>query len=82
MSAARFQADAERCDRLAAIMLSPAQRDDYVEMAKMWRKLASETDNHLKRVTAWERRNGVRPAVTTSNPSFQDAAGEPAAMPG
>jgi len=74
MSAARFQEDAERCDRLAAIMLAPAQRDAYVEMAKMWRKLANETGNHLQRVAAWERRNAVRPAATTSNPSFQDAA--------
>lgn len=76
MSVTRFQEDAERCDRLAEIMLTPAQRDAYVEMAKMWRKLANETGNHLQRVAAWERRNGTRSAATTSNPSFQDAAVE------
>ena len=69
MSAARFQEDAERCDRLAAIMLAPAQRDAYVEMAKMWRKLANDTGNHLQRVAAWERRNGFKSPVTTSSPS-------------
>jgi hypothetical protein len=69
MSAARFQEDAERCDRLAEIMLAPAQRDAYVEMAKMWRKLANETGAHLQRVAAWERRNGLKPSVTTVDPS-------------
>ncbi len=71
MSAARFQEDAERCDRLAAIMLAPAQRDAYVEMARMWRKLGNDTDNHLQRVAAWERRNGLKPSMTTSNSPHQ-----------
>jgi hypothetical protein len=79
MSAARFQEDAERCDRLAAIMLAPAQRDAYVEMAKMWRKLANETGNHLQRVAAWERRNGFKSAGSTSNACHDGPDGEPAA---
>ena len=79
MSVTRFQEDAERCDRLAAIMLAPAQRDAYVEMAKMWRKLANDTGNHLQRVAAWERRNGLKPSVTTSNPSHQGPDSELAA---
>ena len=82
MSAARFQEDAERCDRLAAIMLAPAQRDAYVEMAKMWRKLANDTGNHLQRVAAWERRNGLKPSVTASNPSHHGPDGESAATAG
>jgi hypothetical protein len=73
MSAARFQEDAERCDRLAAIMLAPAQRDAYVEMAKMWRKLANETGNHLQRVAAWERRNGFKSAGPTADPPLHGA---------
>jgi hypothetical protein len=76
MSPARFQEDAERCDRLAAIMLAPAQRDAYVEMAKMWRKLANDAGNHLQRVAAWERRNGFKSPVTTSDPSRHGSDGE------
>ncbi len=79
MSATRFQEDAERCDRLAAIMLAPAQRDAYVEMAKMWRKLANDTGNHLQRVAAWERRNGVNQPALAQNPSLQGPDGESAA---
>ncbi len=79
MSAARFQEDAERCDRLAAIMLSPAQRDAYVEMARMWRKLANDTGNHLQRVAAWERRNRVDQPMTTQTPSLHGPDGESAA---
>jgi hypothetical protein len=78
MSAARFQEDAERCDRLAAIMLAPAQRDAYVEIARMWRKLASDTDNHLQRVAAWERRHALHQSVTTQGPSPSQAGGESA----
>jgi hypothetical protein len=69
MSAARFQEDAERCDRLAAIMLAPAQRDAYVELAKMWRKLANDTGAHVQRVAAWERRHAVDEVATAQNPS-------------
>ena len=70
MSAARFQEDAERCDRLAAIMLTPAQREAYVEMARMWRKLANETVNHLQRVAAWERRHALDQSTARQNPSL------------
>ncbi len=80
MIAARFQEDAERCDRLAAIMLAPAQREAYVELAKMWRKLANDTGAHLQRVAAWERRNGLSPSAPTQDPSMTGAAGELAAL--
>lgn len=80
MSAARFQQDAERCDRLAEIMLAPAQRDAYVELAKMWRKLANETGAHQQRVAAWERRNGLNRHATDRSPSTHEADGESAAL--
>ncbi len=64
MLVSRLNEDADRCDRLAKVMLTAAQRDAYVELAKMWRKLASETDNHRARVAAWERRNGLKPSAS------------------
>ena len=82
MSAARFEDEAQRCDRLAAIMLAPAQRDAYVEMSRMWRKLANETANHFRRVAAWERRNGIGPAAADSNPAVRDVAGASVGIPG
>ena len=52
----RFREDADSCDRMAAIMLAPAQRDAYREMARMWRKLANDSANHRLRVAAWSRK--------------------------
>ena len=75
MLVSRLNEDADRCDRLAKVMLSAAQRDAYVELAKMWRKLASETDNHRARVAAWERRNGINPSA----PTDEEAEIEPVA---
>ncbi len=80
MSVARFQQDAERCDRLAEIMLAPAQRDAYVELARMWRKLANETGAHHQRVAAWERRNGLNRHATAHASSGHDSDGESAAL--
>ena len=80
MSAARFQEDAERCDRLAAIMLAPAQRDAYVELAKMWRKLANDTGAHLQRVAAWERRHASNQPIGTHSPSLPGSESESAAL--
>jgi hypothetical protein len=53
---ARSLANVEHCERLAAIMLTPAQRESYLEMARMWRKLANEAGNHRLRVAAWSRK--------------------------
>ena len=75
MLVSRLNEDADRCDRLAKVMLSAAQRDAYVELAKMWRKLASETENHRARVAAWERRNGIKPSA----PTEEEAEIEPVA---
>jgi hypothetical protein len=77
MSTARCQEAAERCDRLAAIMIAPAQRDSYIELANLWRKLANDTEIHLQRVASWERRNGVKPLVTTKNPFHRSSDSEP-----
>jgi hypothetical protein len=75
MSEARFQENAEHCDRLGGIMLSSAQRDVYVEMARMWRKLANEAGAHRMRVAAWERKIGVKPSMAISSlPSFDRPA--------
>ena len=63
MLAPRPSEDAERCERLAKVMLAPAQRDAYLELAKMWRKLANEIGNHQARVAAWERKNGQKPSM-------------------
>jgi hypothetical protein len=80
MSADRFQQDAERCDRLAEIMLAPAQRDAYIELAKMWRKLANETGAHHQRVAAWERRNGLNRHAAGQAPPAHESDGESAAL--
>jgi hypothetical protein len=73
MLLSRLNEDAERCDRLAKVMLTAAQRDAYLEMGRMWRKLAVEMGNHRTRVAAWERRNGLKPSV----PSEDQVEGEP-----
>jgi len=56
MSEPKFRNDADHCDRMAAIVLSKAQRESYQELAAMWRKLADEVCNHRQRVDAWTRR--------------------------
>ncbi len=43
---------------MAAIMLTKTQRDSYLQLALMWRKLANEAGNHRLRVEAWTRRTG------------------------
>ena len=75
MLVSRLNEDADRCDRLAKVMLTAAQRDAYLELAKMWRKLASETDNHRAPVAAWESANGLKPSA----PSEEEAEIEPVA---
>ena len=58
MLEARCRDDAEHCERMAAIMLTKTQRDSYLQLALMWRKLANEAGNHRLRVEAWTRRTG------------------------
>lgn len=62
MLEARCRDDAEHCDRMAAIMLTKTQRDSYLQLAQMWRKLANEAGNHRQRVEAWTRRTGRTPS--------------------
>lgn len=76
MLVSRLNEDAERCDRLAKVMLTAAQRDAYLEMGRMWRKLAAEMGNHRARVAAWERRNGLKPSAV----SDEEAEGEPVSV--
>ena len=59
----RCRDDAAHCDRMAAIMLTKAQRDAYLELASMWRKLAEETGKHRRRVEAWTRRTAPGPCA-------------------
>jgi len=56
MLEARCRDDAEHCERMAAIMLTKTQRDSYLQLALMWRKLGNEAENHRQRVEAWTRR--------------------------
>jgi hypothetical protein len=46
---------------MAAIMLTKTQRDSYLKLAQMWRKLGNEAGNHRQRVEAWTRRTGRAP---------------------
>jgi hypothetical protein len=59
----RCRDDAAHCERMAAIVLTKAQRDSYLQLAQMWRKLANEAANHRQRVEAWTRRMESLPAV-------------------
>jgi hypothetical protein len=52
----RCRDDAEHCERMAAIMLTKAQRDSYLELAHQWRRLANEAGSHRLRVEAWMRK--------------------------
>ena len=61
MLEARCRDDAEHCERMAAIMLTKTQRDSYLQLALMWRKLGNEAGNHRQRVEAWTRRTGRAP---------------------
>ena len=56
MTEPTFRNDADHCDRMAAIMLSKGQRDSYLELASMWRRLADEVGSHRQRVDEWTRR--------------------------
>jgi hypothetical protein len=69
----RCREDAEHCERMAAIMLTKAQRDSYLELANMWRKLAEETVRHRQRVEAWTKRTRTAPELEPD-----DARPEPA----
>ncbi|MFI4973954.1 MAG: hypothetical protein ACHP84_05380 [Caulobacterales bacterium] len=62
---------------MAAIMLTPAQRDSYLELARMWRKLANETSNHRLRVAAWTRKVGMGASAPTPGPTGFDAGDKP-----
>jgi hypothetical protein len=70
MLEARCRHDADHCERMAAIMLTKAQRDSYLELAQAWRKLANEAGNHRQRVEAWTRKTAARPAAAAT---FGDA---------
>jgi hypothetical protein len=71
----RCRDDAEHCERMAAIMLTKAQRDSYLELAHLWRKLANDAGSHRLRVEAWTRRTARTPLATLSVSA--DADGEP-----
>jgi hypothetical protein len=58
----RCRDDAEHCDRMAAIMLTKTQRDSYLQLAQLWRKLGNEAGNHRQRVEAWTRRTMRTPS--------------------
>jgi hypothetical protein len=59
---------------MAAIMLTKAQRDAYLELATMWRKLADETGKHRRRVEAWAQRTTPSPSVLNSGANGADHA--------
>ena len=64
MLEARYRDEAEHCERMAAIMLAKAQRDSYLQLGHMWRKLANEAESHRQRVEAWTRRTARASATT------------------
>jgi hypothetical protein len=53
MPETQYRNDANHCERMAAIMLSKAQRDSYLQLAVQWRKLADDSDAHRLRVETW-----------------------------
>lgn len=61
---------------MAAIMLSKSQRDSYLELANMWRKLADQAGKHRARVEAWTRKTGGAPAEV-SEPAGSRVGREP-----
>ena len=63
----RCRDDAAHCERMATIVLTKAQRDSYLQLAQMWRKLANEAANHRQRVEAWTRRT-ERPSAGAPTP--------------
>jgi hypothetical protein len=62
----RCRDDAEHCERMAAIMLTKAQRDSYLTLAKLWRKLADEAGNHRLRVEAWTQKTARSTAALST----------------
>ena len=74
----RCRDDAEHCERMAAIMLTKAQRESYLQLAGLWRKLANESGNHRQRVAAWTRR--TRPASILGSPGTDAGDGSMAGL--
>jgi len=72
----KSQENAEHCERLAAVMLSKAQRDSYLDLASMWRKLATEAVDHRLRVEAWRRSVRRPPSASSAAAAGADAGGE------
>jgi len=75
----RCRDDASHCERMAAIMLTKAQRESYLELANMWHKLANESGNHRLRVAAWTRRTRPAPTAMILGAGAMDAGDEPMA---
>ena len=71
----RCRDDAEHCERMAAIMLTKGQRDSYLELAHLWRKLANEAGSHRQRVEAWTRK------TARASPQSACAVDEPMSAP-
>ena len=49
----QYRNDADHCERMAAIMLTKAQRESYLRLAVQWRRLADEAAAHRQRVESW-----------------------------
>jgi hypothetical protein len=73
----RCREDAAHCERMAAIMLSKGQRDSYLQLAHLWRKLANDAGAHRLRVEAWTAK--TTPAPATAALAGASAGGEPMA---
>jgi hypothetical protein len=54
--------DAAHCERMAAIVLSKGQRESYLQLALLWRKLAEDATSHRQRVEAWTLKTARTPA--------------------
>jgi hypothetical protein len=67
MLEAKCREDAKHCERMAAIVLTKAQRDSYLELANLWRKLADDAGKHRLRVEAWTLRTARPTSAATSN---------------
>ena len=52
---------------MAAIVLTKAQRESYLQLAQMWRKLGNEAGNHRQRVEAWTLRTARAPSAVDAD---------------